>query len=96
MSPSGSEKASAANWKLLGPLPLQLWSGMGLATCGASLALAMAMLKSSLAVPPLPSSAVTVRATLARPTGGLPEKVQLAASKDSQDGSAPPPCSVAL
>ena len=89
-------KALAATWKLLGPPPLQLWSGMGLATRGASLALAIEMAKSSLALPPLPSSAVTVRATLARPAGGLPEKVRVEASKLSQEGSAPPPCCVAL
>ena len=60
------------------------------------MALAIERVKSSLALPPLPSSALTVKATLATPLGGLPEKVRVDASKDSQDGSAPPPCSVAL
>ena len=74
----------------MGPLPLQLWSGMALATCGASLALAIEMVKSSLAVPPLPSAAVTRRATLETPLGGLPETVRVAESKLSHDGRAAP------
>jgi hypothetical protein len=64
---------------------------------GLSLVLAIARIKISCAVAPEPSAAITLIFRL--PTSlfsGVPLKVPVVASKDSQDGRAEPSASVAL
>ena len=86
MSPtSTSLKVLAAKVKLNAVSSVAAWSGIGLATVGASLLLLITISKLSLMMPPLPSSAVTV--TVVVPTSafnGVPVKVRVAALKLSQ------------
>ena len=86
MSLSASEKVLAANWKLNAVPACASWAAIAFATVGALLA-ATAMSKVSLAVPSLPSSAVTFTENVAAVVG-VPEKVRVLAVKVSQSGSA--------
>ena len=85
-------KVLATNVKLNAAPSVALWSASALATVGASLVLATAMLKVLVTEPPLPSSAATSMLTVpTSPLVGVPLKVRVAASKFSQLGSATPP-----
>ncbi len=84
---STSAKVFEANWKLNGASSVAFWSAIGLATVGASLALATVSTNWSSTKAAEPSVARTVIVT--GPTSafaGVPLKVLVAASKLSQAG----------
>ena len=85
------------NWNESALSSAIVWLGIAFATVGASLVLVTVILKVSATVALLPSVAVTL--TARTPTfalSGVPLKVRVSASKESQDGSALPSESVAV
>ena len=96
VSPSGSVKVPAGTVKFRLPSCAMLWTGIGVATTGASLMLVTVRLNVVL-TEASPSLAVTLMLRLpTSPLAGVPEKVPVAGLKLSQLGNAEPLASVAL